>query len=52
MARPSDAPLKAASRVLGLGGSMGFDETLAENSLRAAIAKMMDNLVETLNEGM
>jgi curli biogenesis system outer membrane secretion channel CsgG len=40
--------LKAASRVLGLGGSMGFDQTLAEDSLRAAIVKLLDNIVDQL----
>jgi curli biogenesis system outer membrane secretion channel CsgG len=40
---------RQASKVLGLGGSMSFDQTLAEDSLRAAIAKMMDNLVERIN---
>ena len=30
---------------LGLGGRMSYDETLAGDSLRAAIVKMMDNLI-------
>ena len=31
---------------LGLGGRMSYDETLAGDSLRAAIAKMIDGLID------
>ena len=31
---------------LGLGGRMSYDETLAGDSLRAAIAQMIDNLID------
>ena len=31
---------------LGLGGRMGYNETLAGDSLRAAIAKMIDGLID------
>jgi curli biogenesis system outer membrane secretion channel CsgG len=30
----------------GLGGRMGYDETLAGDSLRAAVAKFVDNLID------
>lgn len=33
------------TKVLGAGESGGYDETLAEDSLRAAISQMIDNLV-------
>ena len=36
---------RAVRGSLGLGGRMSYDETLAGDSLRAAIVKMMDNLI-------
>lgn len=32
---------------LGLGGRMSYDETLAGDSLRASIAKLVDNLIDS-----
>jgi curli biogenesis system outer membrane secretion channel CsgG len=41
----------AASQVLGMGGRIGFNQTLAEKSLRAAIVKMMDEIIAEIYEG-
>ncbi len=45
---------KATRRVsgsMGLGGRMSYDETLAGNSLRAAIAKFVDKLIDAAYAG-
>ena len=39
---------KKISQVLGLGQKGGYDETMGQNALRAAITKFMDNLVSQL----
>lgn len=39
------------SEVLGMGGRAGYDETLAGKALRAAIAKFIDNIVQTMRAG-
>ena len=39
---------KKMSQVLGLGQRGGYDETMGQNALRAAITKFMDNLVRQL----
>ena len=36
----------SAGRVLGFGDSAGYDETMAANSLRAAISKFVDKLID------
>ncbi len=36
----------AAGQVLGFGASAGYDETMAANSLRAAISKFVDKLID------
>lgn len=38
---------RSTSGSLGLGGRMSFDETLSGDSLRAAIVKMMDQLIDS-----
>jgi curli biogenesis system outer membrane secretion channel CsgG len=38
---------RTVSGSLGMGGRMSYDETLAGNSLRAAIAKFVDKLVDS-----
>jgi curli biogenesis system outer membrane secretion channel CsgG len=38
--------IRATRGSLGLGGRASYDETLAGDSLRAAIAKMIDNLID------
>ena len=39
---------KKISEVLGLGQRGGYDETMGQNALRAAITKFMDNLIQQL----
>ncbi|MBI5787252.1 MAG: hypothetical protein HZA78_00155 [Candidatus Schekmanbacteria bacterium] len=39
------------SEVLGMGGRAGYDETLAGKALRSAIAKFIDNIVQTMRAG-
>ena len=39
---------KKISQVLGLGQRGGYDETMGQNALRAAITKFMDNLIQQL----
>lgn len=39
---------RAATGMLGMGGSGSYDQTLAADSLRAAIAKMMDDLIDAI----
>lgn len=39
---------KKISEVLGLGQRSGYDETMGQNALRAAITKFMDNLIQQL----
>lgn len=36
---------KEITQVLGLGGRAGYDETMSQNALRAAVSKLMSNLV-------
>lgn len=38
---------RAVSGSMGLGGRMSYDETLAGNSMRAAIAKFVDRLIDS-----
>jgi curli biogenesis system outer membrane secretion channel CsgG len=37
---------RSYTKVIGMGEGGGYDETLAGDSLRAAIAKMIDNLID------
>jgi curli biogenesis system outer membrane secretion channel CsgG len=39
---------KKASQVLGMGQYAGYDETLGQEALRAAITKFIDNLIQQL----
>ncbi len=39
---------REASGSMGLGGSMGYDQTLAGDSLRASIVKMMDDMIDSM----
>ncbi len=36
------------SEVLGMGGRVGYDETLAGKALRSAIVKLIDNIVQSM----
>jgi curli biogenesis system outer membrane secretion channel CsgG len=38
----------SSTRVLGIGGSQGYDETLEGKALRASIAKFIDNLIRRM----
>jgi curli biogenesis system outer membrane secretion channel CsgG len=40
---------KKISEVLGFGQRGGYDETMGQNALRAAITKFMDNLIQQLD---
>ena len=39
---------KETSQVLGMGGRAGYDETMGQDALRAAISKLMGNLVNKM----
>jgi len=39
---------ESSTRVLGIGGAKGYDETMEGKALRAAIAKFIDNLIRQM----
>lgn len=39
---------RGTSGSMGLGGAMSYDQTMAGDSLRAAITKMLDNMIDSM----
>lgn len=40
----------SSTRILGIGGAQGYDETMEGKALRAAISKFIDNLIRRMEE--